>query len=99
MCHRAYPGVQVEASNDLTADHSHTHPSDILLINWATGKTASLDITATSPLSTLTLMGAGVSAGSAALAIEDRKHRANDAKCNELGWFCCAPMVIETYGA
>ena len=25
-CHRAHLGVQVEAGNDLTADHSHTHP-------------------------------------------------------------------------
>ena len=38
-------------------------------------------------------MKAGVSAGSAALATEDGKHRANDAKCNELGWLC-VPLVI-----
>ena len=28
-CHRAHLGVQVEAGNDLTADHSHTHPADL----------------------------------------------------------------------
>ncbi|KAL5463778.1 hypothetical protein EMCRGX_G032712 [Ephydatia muelleri] len=40
----------------------------------------------------------GVSAGSAAQATETRKHMANDAKCNELGWLC-VPLVAETYGA
>ncbi|KAL5510407.1 hypothetical protein EMCRGX_G005945 [Ephydatia muelleri] len=40
----------------------------------------------------------GVSAGSAAQATETRKHMANDAKCNELGWLC-VPQVAETYGA
>eukprot|EP00731_Ephydatia_muelleri_P021751 Em0014g342a len=34
----------------------------------------------------------------AALATEGRKHRANDAKCGELGWLC-VPLVAETYGA
>ncbi|KAL5487257.1 hypothetical protein EMCRGX_G019836 [Ephydatia muelleri] len=38
-------------------------------------------------------MEAGVSTGSAALATEGRKHRANDA-----GWLC-VPLVAETYGA
>ena len=96
-CHQAHLGIQVEAGNDLTADHSHTHPADLLLANWTTGKTAAFDISVTSPLSTHTLMEAGVSAGSAALASEGRKHRANDAKCKELGWLCI-PMVAETYG-
>ena len=98
MCHRAHLGVQVEAGNDLTADHSHTRPADLLLTNWATGKTAAIDISVTSPLNTLTLLEAGVSAGSAAQATETRKHMANDAKCNELGWLC-VPLVAETYGA
>ncbi|KAL5483926.1 hypothetical protein EMCRGX_G020346 [Ephydatia muelleri] len=98
MCHRAHLGVQVEAGNDLTADHSHTRPADLLLTNWATGKTAAFDISVTSPLNTLTLLEAVVSAGSAAQATETRKHMANDAKCNELGWLC-VPLVAETYGA
>eukprot|EP00731_Ephydatia_muelleri_P025227 Em0017g310a len=88
----------VEAGNDLTADHSHTRPADLLLTNWATGKTAAFDISVTSPLNTLTLLEAGVAAGSAAQATETRKHMANDAKCNELGWLC-VPLVAETYGA
>ena len=41
-CHRAHLGIQVEAGNDIMADHSHTHPADLLLTNWATGKTAAL---------------------------------------------------------
>ena len=98
ICHRAHLGVQVEAGCDLTADHSHTRPADLLLTNWATGKTAAFDISVTSPLNTLTLLEAGVSAGSAAQATETRKHMANDAKCNELGWLC-VPLVAETYGA
>ncbi|KAL5517010.1 hypothetical protein EMCRGX_G002474 [Ephydatia muelleri] len=90
--------IGVEAGNDLTADHSHTRPADLLLTNWATGKTAAFDISVTSPLNTLTLLEAGVSAGSAAQATETRKHMANDAKCNELGWLC-VPLVAETNGA
>ena len=91
-------GIQVEAGNDLTANHRHTRPANLLLINWTTGKTAAFDISVTSPLNTHTLMEAGVSAGSAALATEGRKHRANDAKCKELGWFCVL-LAAETYGA
>ena len=96
-CHRAHFGIQVEAGNYLTADHSHTHPADLLLTKWTTGKTAAFDISVTSPLNTHTLMEAGVSAGSAALATEGRKHRANDAKSKELGWLG-VPLVAETYG-
>ena len=55
-CHRAHHGVQVEAGNDLMADHSNTHPADLLLTNWATGKTAAFDISVTSPLNTHTVM-------------------------------------------
>ena len=91
-------GIQVEASNDLTADLSHTSPADLLLTNWTTGKTAAFDISVTSPLNTHTRMEAGVSAGSAALATEGRKHRAKDAKCKGLG-LLCVPLVAEAYGA
>ena len=86
------------AGNDLTADHSHTCPADLLLTNWTAGKTAAFDISVTSPLNTHTLMEARVSAGLAALATEGRKHRAKDAKCKELGWLCVS-LVAEFYGA
>ena len=80
MYHCGHLGVQVEAGNDLTADHSHTHPADLLLTNWATGKTAAFDISVTSPLNTHTVMEVGGLAGYAVLATEGRKRRANDAK-------------------
>ena len=80
-CHCAHLGIQVEAGNDLTANQSLTRPADLLLTNWTTGKTAAFHISATSPLNTHSLMEAGVSAESAALATEGRKHRASDAKC------------------
>ena len=97
-CHWAHLGVQVEASNDLMADHSHTHPADFLLTNWAKIKTAAFVISVTSQLNTHALMEVGVSAGSAALATEGRKHRANDAKCGNRSWLC-VPLVAETFGA
>ena len=97
-CHQTHLGGQVEASNDLKADHSHTHLLTFLLTNWATGKTAAFVISLTSLHNTHTLMEAGVSAGSAALATEGRRHRANDAKCGELGWLC-VPLIAEIYGA
>ena len=40
---------------------------------------------------------ASVTAGSAAYAAEQRKHVANDPKCNELGWVCI-PLAVELYG-
>ena len=55
-CHCAYLSIQVKAGNCLTSDHSHIRPSDILLSNWTTGRTAAFDISVTSPLNTLTLM-------------------------------------------
>ena len=58
-CHRAHLGVLVEAGNALTTDHSHTHPADLLLSNWATGKTAAFDTSVTSLLNALTLDGSG----------------------------------------
>ena len=88
----------MEAANDLMTTHSHNHPADLLLTNWTTGKIAAFDISVTFQLNTHTFMEVGVSAGSAALATEGRKHRANDAKCGELGWLC-VPLVAETYGA
>ena len=63
-----------------------------------TQNNTAFDISVTSPLNALTMLEAGVSAGSAARVTEDRKHKANDAKCDELGWLC-VPLVSETYGA
>ena len=94
----AHLSVKVEAGNNLTPDHSHTRPADVLVQNWSRGRPAAFDICVTSPLNTLTLSEAGVCAGAAAQAGEVRKHSANDDKCGDLGWFC-VPLVTETYGA
>ncbi|KAL5474567.1 hypothetical protein EMCRGX_G026533 [Ephydatia muelleri] len=98
LCRLAHLCVKVEAGNNLTPDHSHTRPADVLVQNWSSGRPAAFDICVFSPLNTLTLSEAGVCAGAAAQAGEVRKHSANDDKCGDLGWFC-VPLVTETYGA
>ena len=40
----------------------------------------------------------GLTAGSAAVATELRKHSGNGAKCSELGW-TRIPLVVESHGA
>ena len=97
-CRLAHLSVKVEAGNNLTPDHGHTRPADVLVQNWSRGRPAAFDICVTSPLNTLTLSEVGVCAGAAAQAGEVRKHSANDDKCGDLGWFC-VPLVTETYGA
>ncbi|KAL5510566.1 hypothetical protein EMCRGX_G006130 [Ephydatia muelleri] len=61
------------------------------------GKPAAFDFAVTSPLNSITLHEASVTAGSAAHATKARKHQANDVKCAELGWVSI-PVVVETYG-
>ena len=94
-CRRAHLGVQVEMGN---SDHSHTRPADLLVPNWVQGKPAAFDLSVTSPLNPTIISEASVTAGVAAKATEERKHRSNDAKCSELAWVC-VPLVVESYGA
>ena len=56
--------------------------TNIMLVpDWVLGKPAAFDITVTSPLNNpSTFTEASAMAGSAALAAEQRKHHANDAK-------------------
>ncbi|KAL5486473.1 hypothetical protein EMCRGX_G018956 [Ephydatia muelleri] len=54
-------------------------------------------LTITSPLNPSILSEVGVTAGSAALVAECRKHDLNDPKYSELGWIC-TPLAVETYG-
>ena len=61
------------------------------------GKLAALDLSVTSPHNPLTLLEAGVTAGAAAKATEERKLKANMGKCADLGWLC-VPVVAESYG-
>ncbi|KAL5505646.1 hypothetical protein EMCRGX_G007111 [Ephydatia muelleri] len=94
-CRRAHLSVHLEVGHNLTTDHSNT---DILLPHWCMGKPAALDLSVTSPLNPLTLLEAGVTAGAAAKATEERKLKANTGKCADLGWVC-VPVVAESYGA
>eukprot|EP00731_Ephydatia_muelleri_P022519 Em0015g102a len=97
-CRLAHLPVKLEVGNNLTPDHDHSRPADVLVHNWSLGKPAAFDFCVTSPLNSLILSEAGVSSGVAAQASEIRKHNSNDAKCVELGWVCI-PLVVETYGA
>ncbi|KAL5475538.1 hypothetical protein EMCRGX_G025366 [Ephydatia muelleri] len=87
-CRLACLGPQVEAGSGLGHEGHRTRPADILIPHWDLGKPAALDRTVTSTLNSSTLMEAGVTSGSAALAAEVHKHNANNAKCSELGWTC-----------
>lgn len=67
--------------SSLTHDNSHFHPADILLANWSLGKLVALDISVTSPLSSQIILEAGVTAGTAAYATQQKMHlAANDAR-------------------
>ena len=87
----------MEAGSNLSKDHSNTRPADILVPNWSLDKPAAFDLSVMSPLNSNVLLEAGLGAGQAARATEQRKHEENDAKCKELGWVC-VPMVVEAYG-
>ena len=63
---------------------------------WASWP-AAFDFPVASPLVPNSLSEASVTAGSAAFAAEEHKHRSNDAKCAELGWVSI-PLAVETYG-
>ena len=77
--------------------HNPAHHADVLVPNWDLGKPAAFDLSVTSTLHSSVLQKASVTASSAALAAENRKHNSNDRKCEELGWICI-PLVVETYG-
>ena len=67
------------------------------MVDWERGRPAARDVTVASPLTPAVLNEAGVTAGAAAAASEQRKHIANDPKCQELSWVC-VPLAVETYG-
>lgn len=80
------------------SEKSRTRPADVLIPNWSLGKPVALDLTVTSPLIAEIISETSVTAGSVAYAAEQRKHIANDPKCNELGWVC-VPLAVELYGS
>ena len=49
-CRRAHLSVKVEAGSNLTHDHSHTRPADILAPNWSLGKEAAFNLSVMSPM-------------------------------------------------
>ena len=83
------------------SEKSRTRPADVLIpnsCNWSLGKPVALVLTVTSSLNAEIISEASVTAGSAAYAAEQRKHVANDPKCNELRWVC-TPLAVELYGS
>ena len=69
----------------------------MLVDGWDKAKPAAFDVTVTSPLTSVTLNEASINEGAAALAAETRKHAANDARCQALGW-SCIPLAEEIFG-
>ena len=72
----------------------------MLVDGWDRAKPAAFDVTVacTSPLTPVTLNEASINEGAAALAAETRKHAANDARCQALGW-SYIPLAVETFGS
>ena len=77
--------------------YNYARPADVLVDGWDRAKPAAFDVTFTSPLTPVTLNEASIHEGAAALAAETRKHAANDARCQVLGW-SCIPLAVETFG-
>ena len=75
---RAHWSVKEEAGSNLTLEHSHSHPADILVPNWSVGTPSAFDLSLTSPLNLNVLSEVGVTAGAATRATELWKHEAND---------------------
>ena len=84
ICHKANLGVRIEAGSALTPDLSRSRPADALVNNWIGGSSAAFDVTVMSPLTPVSLHESSVTAGTAALLAEQRKHQANDPKCDTL---------------
>ena len=94
FCHSACLAPQLKMGG---WSRDHTRPADVLVPNWVLGKPAAFDLSVTSTLNAQIFQEACVTAGSAALAAQIRKHRVNDERCSDLGW-ACIPLVVETYG-
>ncbi|KAL5474737.1 hypothetical protein EMCRGX_G026729 [Ephydatia muelleri] len=94
--HRAGLSAHLEEGSSWSIEKPKSRPADILVANWDRGFSAAFDVSVTSPLNPLHIVEVGISPGAAAKATEKRKHRNNDAKCEELGWRCI-PMVVESY--
>eukprot|EP00731_Ephydatia_muelleri_P015665 Em0009g89a len=96
-CQRACLGPRLEMGCGVGYTNPQSRPADVLVPNWDLGKPAAFDLSVTSTLHPSVLLEASMTAGSAALVAENRKHKYNDRKCEELGWVCI-PLVVEIYG-
>ena len=95
---RAHLSVRVEVGRGLLGSHNYARLADVLVDGWDRAEPAAFDVTVTSPLTPVTLNGASIHERAAALAAETRKHAANDARCQALGW-SCIPFAVETFGS
>ena len=89
--------VQVDVGSGYGLHEHSKQPADGVAANWMLGKPAAIDFTVTSPLVSKCLPEVNVTAGSAAIAAEERKHRSNDTKCAKLIWVSI-PLALEMYG-
>eukprot|EP00731_Ephydatia_muelleri_P005532 Em0002g1708a len=96
FCQRACLGPRLEMGCGAGSD-SQSRPADVLVPNWDLGKPAAFDLSVTSTLQSSALLEASVTAGSAALLSENRKHNNSDKKCDELGW-ARIPLVVAVAG-
>ena len=88
-CHGTTSSGMSSETESCRWDIEHGQQTSLSLIGiWATS--CSIDLTVTFTLNSSTLMEAGVTSGSAALAAELHKHNSNNAKGSELGWKCIA---------
>ena len=82
----------------LNREYFNSRPADVIVQSWDRGKPAAFDVTVTSLLTPAALNEASVSAVAADHVAENRKHAANNTKCQELEWTCkCIPLVVEMY--
>ena len=88
--------MKVEAGSSFTPELSLSRPADVLVKHWTRGVPATFELIVTS-LIPLSLPEASVTAGTAALMAEQRKHQANGPKCYTLG-LNCIPLAVESYG-
>ena len=97
LCHHAHLSVRFKVGRGLLGSHDYSQPADVLVDGWDRAKSAACNVTITSPLTPATLKEASIHEGAAAIAAETRKHAANDARCQALGW-SCIPLAVETFG-
>ena len=88
--------IRVEAGHGMCRDNNHSRPADVLVEGWERGQPAVFIILVFCCIHVsmiysiiiiiiIHIVEAGISPGAAAKATEERKHRNNDAKCEELG--------------